>query len=86
MDYFDQLVEEEYKRDRQPPSRSVKRKPVKSRNLYKLKKGMKGDLDAIYNVLGLAGGDWWEHEGGDPDSDRFVVVKDVEFEVIEYRV
>ena len=50
---------------------------------HKYKKGQKLVLDYIYDIQGLAGGNWWEPvvEGGE----EIIIVKDVEI-VIKWRV
>ena len=46
-----------------------------------LKKGMKGDLDAIYEIQGLLPDDSWDWPDSDPDSDRFIMLKTVTLDI-----
>ena len=52
---------------------------MKKTETYKYKKGQVLDLDEIYNIQGIAGGDWWD-AGDLADGDageEVVIVKDI---------
>lgn len=39
-----------------------------TKKVYTFKKGQLTDLDSIYEIQGLGGGDWWEKTGADVRS------------------
>lgn len=42
--------------------------------IHIFKKGQKLQLDDIYNIQGLAGGDWWRRENLNDDCDENIVI------------
>jgi len=54
---------------------------AQSKKIYKFKVGRKLSLDAIYDIQGLAGGDWWEKIGDDL-SDQIKIVRDITITII----
>jgi len=57
---------------------------VKERDSYKFKKGERLHLDDIYNVQGIGGNDWWDHEDGE-ESCEIIITRDVHFEITIYK-
>lgn len=49
---------------------------------FRFKKGQPIHLDDIYEIQGLAGGQWWQPADGEPeDSDRIVCVEDITIKI-----
>lgn len=43
---------------------------MKTKEIHSFKKGQSIDLDHIYHIQGLGGGDWWEKTGRDVPSQK----------------
>ena len=56
---------------------------IKSRQIFKYKKGQKLHLDQIYNISGVLETDWWEHIDEDGCGDEVLITKDVKITIIE---
>lgn len=56
---------------------------VKEKDKYRFKQGDTLHLDDIYNISGLAGGDWWEPVP-DRGGDIVVITRDVNFTITVY--
>ena len=63
------------------------------KEVFKFKKGQITDLDSIYNIQGLAGGDWWEKTGNDVDKfdpmgsdmgDEVIITRNIEITITVY--
>ena len=63
------------------------------KEVFKFKKGQITDLDSIYNIQGLAGGDWWEKTGNDVDQfdpmgsdmgDEVIITRNIEITITVY--
>ena len=48
---------------------------------FKFKKGEVYALDTIYDIQGLGGGDWWEHQGGETGSDNVEITRSIEIKI-----
>lgn len=55
---------------------------VKITNKYRFHIGEIVSKDAIYLVMGLGGGDWWENVDGDDMAENVVITKDVRIDII----
>jgi len=49
---------------------------------YTFKKGVKKHLDDIYNIQGIANGDWWDHID-DNNGDDIIITRDITI-IIKY--
>ena len=67
-------------------------KPIKNKRVYTFKKGDTGNLDGIYEIMGLFIGGvepWWEpipdfeNPNGPPSGETFQIQRDITIEVIE---
>lgn len=56
---------------------------AKKQSTYRFKKGDKTHLGQIYDVQGLGGGDWWDHDRTDgEDGDNIIITRDIKIAVI----
>lgn len=57
---------------------------MKTSESFKFKKGQTSHLDEIYEIQGIGGGEWWDHQNhncGIP-SDEIKILKNIEITII----
>lgn len=52
-----------------------------TKDRYHLRKGATGQLDDIYHIQGVLPHGSWDMEDGDPNSDRYVMLKTVTLDI-----
>lgn len=59
-------------------------KKIKSKKVYKFKKGDEYSLDAVYMIQGVLSDEWFKDKDDDPFAEVIIITRDVHFEITEY--